>query len=256
MESGIDKTIIQSVIRASGILSLFTKEKPKLSLHDIHTMTKMSKTTIARYCNTLCEIGYLERTYEGMTPYYQLGIELFVLGNKVLDSIDLPKLAKKYLLIISKELGDTAYLFVERNGRAYCIDAATGDYFIQSTVVNIGDMIPLNRGGAPVAFLAYLEDTKTKKVIDSLQLSKQEEQKLLKRLDRIKKCGYSFSKEETYLNTAAVGVPIFNHERQVVAAFSVGGIKDRFNEERLPKIVQVLKQAALDLSYELGFREN
>lgn len=248
-----DKSIIHSVEKAASILKLFTKKEPLLTLHDIHLRTGFTKTTAMRFCNTLTNIGYLEKVNVGQVPHYRLGIELFAIGSKVINSIDIAERAKTYLQEISDKLEDNSYFFVQRKNRAYCIEAVKGSYFILDATTNIGDALPLNIGGGPLAILAYIEKSNQLEIISSLNLDEEEKEKLLKRLEATKIAGYSFSQNETHPNTAAVGVPIFNHENVVVGALSVGGIDVRFNKERLPEIVKVVKEAAVKLSSEIGW---
>lgn len=250
-----DKSIIQSIEKAAAILKLFNKNEPMLTLHDIHIKTGYTKTTAMRFCNTLCKIGFLEKVYVGKIPYYRLGIELFTIGSQVMHAIDLPSRAKKYLTDISNKLGDNSYLFIERNNQAYCIETVKGEYFIQANTTHIGDVLPLNRGGGPLAILAYMDSERQAEVFELLKLSKEKTEALKNRLVRIREKGYSFSSNETYQNTAAIGVPIFNHLGSVVAAFSVGGIEQRFSNERFPEIVKITKEAANNLSREMGLQK-
>lgn len=249
-----DKSIIKSIEKAAAILKLFSKDKPMLTLHDIHQQTDLNKTTAMRFCNTLTSIGFLEKVYVGQAPYYRLGIELFMIGSNVIKSIDLTERAKKYLQEISNTLEDSAYLFIERNYKAYCIDAVKGSYFIQDATTNIGDVLPWNSGGAALAILAYVEPVKQAEILETLQLNQEEQRYLLNRLELIRSNGYSFSSNEVKPGTSAVGAPIFNHEGHVVASISVGGIDHRFNNERLPQIVELTKTAANKLSQELGWK--
>lgn len=248
-----DRSIIQSLEKAAKILKLFTKKEPMLTLHQIHQKTGFTKTTAMRFCNTLESIGFLEKVYLGSLPYYRLGIELFTIGSKVISSMDLSERAKPYLQNISNVLGDNSYLFIERNNRAYCIGAVKGSYFIQDATTNIGDVLPFNIGGGPLAILAHMGPGRQSEIISTLGLGEEEKTNLYKRLESVRRNGYSFSSNETNPNTAAVGAPVYNHEGVVVAALSIGGIEIRFNSERMPKIVNVLKDAARQLSGEMGW---
>lgn len=248
-----DGSFIQSVEKAAAILDIFTKNESLLSLNDIHLKTKFSKTSLLRFCNTLCNIGYLEKVYVGKVPYYRLGIKLFTLGSRVIHSIDLPERAKKYLISISEALNDNSYLFIERNNKALCVDKIKGKFYIQTNTTYIGDTYPLHIGGGPLAILAHMDLNKQSEIINMLNLSKDKKNSLCNRLELTKRNGYSLSKNEVFPKTAAVGVPIFNHEGLVIAALSVGGIETRFSDDRLPEVVKVLKEAALKLSREIGW---
>ncbi|MCK7606169.1 hypothetical protein L3V64_007360 [Geobacillus stearothermophilus] len=66
--------------------------------------------------------------------------------------------------------------------------------------------------------------------------------------------GYTVSYSELENYSAAVAVPIFNHEGAAVAGLSVAGPEQRFSPDDVARIVPRLKQAAMDISRELGFR--
>ncbi|WP_077211740.1 IclR family transcriptional regulator [Bacillus dakarensis] len=249
-----DKSVIQSVQKAAIILKLFNKKEPMLTLQEIHQKTGFTKTTAMRFCTTLTSIGFLEKVYIGQAPYYRLGIELFTIGSTVINTIDLPERARKYLQEISNTLEDNSYLFIVRNNKAYCIDAVKGSYYIQDATTNIGDVLPLNIGGGPLAILAYIHMDDQNQIIDSFNLNDEERKELKERLENIRTAGYSFSSNETNLNTSAIGVPIFNHEGKVVGSLSVGGIEIRFNKDRVPKIIEVIREAGYKFSRELGWQ--
>lgn len=247
-----DKSTIQSIEKVPKILDLFTQHT-SLTLHDIHLYSGFTKTSASRMCNSLVNIGYLEKFYIGQTPYYRLGIELYRLGRHAIESLDIQSRAKKYLHLISDELGDNSYLFVERNGKALCLDSVKGSYYIQATTTNIGDLLSFNKGGAPLAMLAHFDLTKQDRIMEGLDLSSDKETELRKRLSSIKAAGYSESLQELSPGTGALGVPIFDVTNQVIAALSVGGIIERFSNDRINQIENTLKKYAKELSNELGF---
>lgn len=253
MDTERDRSVIQSIEKAALILDLFTKQKKELTLHEISQMTGYNKTTALRFCHTLESVGYLEKMFIGSTPYYRLGIQLFHLGMRTLHSIDLAARARPYLAQASRQLGDNCYLFIERNRQALCIEAVKGDFILQDATTNAGDVLPLNRGGGPLAMLAFMPEDKQESLMRDFDLSPAQLDGLRGRIAATRRNGYSFSSHEVYPDTAAVGTPIFNHAGEVVGAISVGGFIKRFSDELLPLIVETLLSASGQLSRELGW---
>ncbi|QQK76536.1 IclR family transcriptional regulator [Salicibibacter cibarius] len=247
-----DKTIIRSLEKANNILKHFSKSEPLLSLNDIAQKSGNNKTTILRYCNTLEKIKFLEKIYIGNTPYYRLGIHLFVIGNQALHAIDLPTRARPYIKKMVEETNENAYLFIERNNRAYCVDTIKGGHVINANTTHVGDSYPLIKGAGPLAILASMERETQNAVLSDLELTQDEIDKLYARLEFIYFNEYSISHNETYKGTVAVGAPVMNHEGDAIGALSLGGIESRFTEDELPKIISVVKSAANKLSKELG----
>jgi len=248
-----DRSTIQSIEKAALILDLFTSKRRELTLHEISRLTGYNKTTALRFCQTLEGIGYLEKVFVGSTPCYRLGIKLFHLGMRTLHSIDLAVRARPYLTKVAGLLGDSCYLFIEKNNQAHCIEAVKGDHFLQDTTTNAGDVLPLNRGGGPIAMLSFFPEERREQLINSFNLTTEETEQLRARIEMTRKNGYSVSRNEVFPDTAAVGAPIFNHAHEVVGALSVGGHINRFTEDLLPNIVANLVGASRRLSAELGW---
>ncbi len=245
--------MIQSIEKAALILKLFTAKEPVLTLHDISKKTSYNKTTALRFCSTLESVGYIEKFHIGSTPYYRLGIELFHLGTRVLNSIDIIARAKPFLEQITETLDDNSYLFVERNRQAYCVATVKGNYALQEVTTNIGDVLPLNRGGGPLAILASMRQEERSEIIDGFQMNEEDKLHFLERLSRVRSAGFSISRNEVYPDTAAIGSPILNHEGRVVGAVSIGGFLKRFSDERMPHIIKTVVSSAQDLSRSLGW---
>lgn len=250
-----DKSRISSIEKLPQILDLFINN-PSLSLHQIHLYTGMSKTTISRMCNSLVAIGYLEKYYIGQTPYYRLGTALYRLGIHAIDTLDIQERAKKYLHSLSKELGDNSYLFIQRNKRALCLDSVKGNFYIETNTTRIGDLLPFNKGGGPLAILSNFDIYTQNESIKDLNLSSEEEVILRQKIEVFRKQGFTISLEEFAPGTGAIGVPIFGVTKEVIGALSIGGILSRFSEERIIKVEKVLKMSALELSKEMGFLED
>ncbi|WP_057915251.1 IclR family transcriptional regulator [Peribacillus muralis] len=250
-----DKSIIQSIEKIPQILDLFIQHT-SLTLHDIHLYSGFTKTSASRMCNSLVNIGYLEKIYIGQTPYYRLGIELYRLGKHAIESLDIQSCAKKYLNWISKELGGISYLFIERNDKALCLDTVKGIQYIQTNSTNVGDLLPFNKGGGPLAMLSHYDLQTQNTIIENLNLSHDEESLLRQKINAFKTKGYAISLEEFSLGTGALGVPIYDVSNTVVGALSVGGIIDHFSEGKVEQIEHTLKKYSLDLSKELGFSIN
>lgn len=245
-----DKSTIHSIEKIPLVLSLFSK-KNYLTLHEIHVESGITKTTALRLCNSLINIGFLEKFTIGNTPYYRLGLELYKLGKHALDNISIVESARKYLNFISMELSDNSYLFIERNNKALCIDNIKGNYYIQTSTTNVGDILPFNKGAGPLAMLAFYSKPKQEEIIQNLSLSNDDEILLRERLSLIVTKGYA--EYEMFPNTAAIGIPVYDVNGDVAGALSIGAIASRFSEDRISLIIKTLKKYSLELSRELGF---
>ena len=70
---------------------------------------------------------------------------------------------------------------------------------------------------------------------------------------QIRELGWALSREDVSLHAAAVGAPVRDHSGQVVAAVSVSGIVQRFDDDHLPALVDAVGDAAGELSLRMGY---
>jgi IclR family transcriptional regulator, KDG regulon repressor len=250
-----DRSIIQSIERAGIILDLFTTKKPELSLNEISQEANLNKTTAFRFCGSLEKIGFLEKVHNQGGTRYRLGVRLFHLGSIVINSLDLQSRAKPYLNKISEITGDNAFLIIEKDYQTYCIDIVKGQHFIIDITIELGEKLHLTEGGAPLAIFANMEANRKLEAIKRMNLTENEAELTLSRLKSIKRDGYAYYvfNNDIYPNAASVGSPILNHEGIAIGALSVGGIEERFSEDRRPMVIDVVKKAAMNLSKEFGW---
>src|SRR5699024_897403 len=216
---------IKTIEKIPNILNLF-KNNNKLTLHEIYNKTPYTKTSVARLCNSLVNIGLLDK-YQGYnTPYYRLGLNLYHFGMLSINGFDLQEFAKKHLFEISKKTEDNSYLFITKKRDAICVHKESGNYYIPTNTTNVGDSMSYDMGGGPKAILAFLPKNEQESIISSLSLSEKKERELRNTIKTVQFDGFATSFEEFALKTGAIGVPVFNINQEVVGALSVGGIID------------------------------
>src|SRR5699024_8123376 len=119
-----------------------------------------------------------------------------------------------YLKKISELTGDNTYLFIERNNKAVCVNTVKGSKMFYINTTEVGDVVNLNQGGAPIAILAHLEEHKKESVIKDLNLTNKETLALKNKLNNVIKKGFYLSDGENFSGTTGVGFPIFNSEQE------------------------------------------
>ena len=82
-------------------------------------------------------------------------------------------------------------------------------------------------------------------VVDLEQLHSQFEQ--------IRQQGSALTVEELEPGFVAIAAPVYDRERQVVAAISIGGSSLRLTPERIPAVTALVQMAARQISRQLGY---
>ena len=111
------------------------------------------------------------------------------------------------------------------------------------------------------AILANLPETVAAKLIDKIQFRAftrhtcTNASRLRKELKVVRERGYAIDDEEIEEGLRCVGVPVWNHDEQVVAAVSIAGPSYRVGGEHLAGLVDMVVRTAHRLSNALGSRK-
>jgi len=235
-----DRQVVTSVLRALQLLECFSHEQPELSLAEFSRLSGLSKTTVHRLLATLEHAGWIERLPGGE---YRLTLKAFEIGTVVTDAIDLRAEAAPALAELVAEFGETAFLSIVDGGRCVCLERLDGNQPIKILALDVGKSLPLSVGGAPMALLAFNEETLLPKVLASglprlTERSVTSEAELRERLAEIRWQGYAMSEEDVTEGICAIGVPILDGEGKAVAAISLAGLAERFKSPRRERMAQ------------------
>ena len=77
--------------------------------------------------------------------------------------------------------------------------------------------------------------------------------RLKQELAKTRTLGYAMDDEEEEIGVRCIGAPVWNRERQVVAAISVAGTTEQITAETCGPLIDQVKQTALGLSRQLGY---
>ncbi|WP_167915886.1 IclR family transcriptional regulator [Thermococcus sp. LS2] len=250
---------VRAVRRVMEILTAFDFNQPELGLTELSKKVKLPKSTLYRYLETLKEGGFISQDPE--TGKYRLGIKIFELGSIVQNTLDLRKIAHPYLKKLAEETGETVHLCIldEERGVGVYVDKIENPS-ARVRYSQLGKTIPLHVGGVGKALMAYLPREKVDEIIRKYGLPKftkntiTDPEELKKHLQKVKEQGYSVDNEEVELGLRCVAAPIRDSTGKVIASISISGPSARINEKTIPQLAELVKETALKISYELGFK--
>lgn len=248
--------IVQSIERAIQILNCFTNNTPELTLQAIASELNLNKSTVHGILNTLKHYGLVEQDDE--RGKYRLGMHLLVLGNRLLDRLEIRTVASPVIQELSEQVGETVHLVILRGADVVYIDKCTSSRSFQ-VFTAVGMSYPAYVTGVGKVLLADKSDDELcglippvlKKVTEHSISSREE---LLMHLAQVRKQGYAFDKDENEIGLSCVAAPIFDYNGKAVAAISVAGPSVRLNDERMEELVGVVLNAAGEISRRLGHR--
>jgi DNA-binding IclR family transcriptional regulator len=249
-----ERILVGSVLRALGLLDLFERGRPEMSLAELVRRSGYSKSTTYRLLVTLEHAGWLER---GPNSTFRLTIKPFQVGSILVDSLELRREAGPIMTRLAAELDETVYLIVADGTRAVCLERVDSGQGVRIADLYVGGSQPLHLGAAPRALLAFDEDTLLPPLLAEGLIRRTEHtlvdpEDLKADLAETRRLGYSISDQDVTYGIGAIGAPILGVEGRALAGLSVGGLRQRVIPPR-PAHVAHLLQACQEISTRLGY---
>ena len=241
-----------SIEKALSILMAFTPDNIEMGTVELSQNLDLHPATVNRILKILSQEGFLRQSEQ--TRKFRLGPSVFHLGRTIFQSLsgNLLKIAVPYMENLAEELGETVILDVmsDKNAIVAYLEHGKSGYMIGP---KIGDRVPSHAGAGAKAMLAFYNPDSvegflgqklerfTTKTITDLQTFKLE-------LEKIKRQGVAFCREEMAIGMNAIGVPIFDHDNKPVASLVVGGLASRVRCIIASSTVVALKRTASEIS--------
>jgi DNA-binding IclR family transcriptional regulator len=177
--------------------------------------TGLTKTTAYRLIKALEAHGLLR--FEGGLGY-RLGPLLHRLGTRAAADLALADLARPILERLTDSTGESSQLYARVDDVRVCVAAVESPNELR-TIVAVGAELPLLRGSAGKALLAWSEPVDRR----WLRRDVAEPEALERQLLVARRRGWTQSAEERQPGVGSVSAPVFGPSGDVVAAVSVSG---------------------------------
>ncbi|PTY94769.1 IclR family transcriptional regulator [Heyndrickxia sporothermodurans] len=244
----------QSVIKALGMLDLFTEEEPELSLKEVTERVQLPKPTVYRLLTSLEYCGFLTKTMDSeYDKRYKLGLKLMELGQLVSEQLELRKVALPYMKKLANEINEVVHLVIVNHDEAVYIEKVESTHAVR-LYTRIGKRSPLYLGSGPKLLLAFLPDKKRKEILDAAAIRPLNKNQIINEIEEIKRNEFAISYGEQDEGTTGISFPIYDYHRKVIAALAVSGPSYRFEGAHLEMIKEKTKKSAKDISSEMGYR--
>ncbi len=249
---------VGSVEKALVILGKFSREQPEWGLAELSKELKMSKPTVLRLLNTLEKFGMLRKNK--LTKKYKLGMRLFDLGSIVVGQIEVRAAALPVMREIRDKANEAVHLNIISEGERVCVEFLDCAHPVKASV-DIGQRSPLYAGASALVLLAFQDDLKREKIIDSLELkpftknTETDKEKLRARLAEIRQKGYAVTRGERNEGLVAISVPVFDRFKEVAASLSIGMPEIRAEPEKMDYCIKLLLEGGRKISRQLGCKD-
>lgn len=246
-----------SIEKALDILLAFTPYNQELGTVDIGRRLGLHKATASRILRTLAEKGFLKQDPE--TKKFSLGPAASDIGRAYNNGLNynLVSLAKPFLDDLRGILEETVVLEILSGSSTVMAYVAEGPQRVR-IAGTVGDRLPVHAAAGAKAILAFLPDEVVDEVVgrDLPRLTPNtitDREAYKRELLRTRRRGYSLDGEEIDVGINAVGVPVFDHREEPVAAVVVAGPAQRIPGDEDSAVVTWTRKVAAEISKHLSY---
>jgi DNA-binding IclR family transcriptional regulator len=248
--------LTQSVLKALDILECLAEADRPLSTREVAQRSGIPRPTAHRLITTLLARDYV--TTSSDDGHYQFGAKLLSLGNRFLDRLDLPELAKEDLRALSQISGETVHLGVLDGTEVLYIGKVDGPQSVRMHST-IGARSPLYSTAMGKILLAFLPVEQRTTLLDQIAFVPYTSNTILDRetfiehLTLVRIQGFALDDVENEEGIRCIGAPVFDHAGYVKASISISGPAFRLSRSRLEELSQPATHAGMAISKKLGY---
>ncbi|MGE1062457.1 IclR family transcriptional regulator [Megasphaera paucivorans] len=253
-----DKFYVQSIQRALKIIDEIGKNNSRgLGLSELAGKLTLPVSTVYRIIQNLVSWDYVRERENGN---YVLGFALLYMGNIICETLNIPSYARKYMDKLSNETMETIYLSAldEKTARFIYIDKREGQHNIKlASTVGTRNYIHSTANGKCLvstlcddAITALLMQAGMPQLMNATIITISD---YLKAVNDVRKNGYALDNQENEAGVVCIAAPIYDYSEKVVASISISGTIATITETQKPHYIDLVKDAALHISQELGY---
>lgn len=226
-----------------------------LRINDLSEKLSLGKSTVHRVLDTLLAYNYVEKCPQSK---YRLSWKMFEIGNTIPRQRNIDFFDPKILHELCNQYQETVNLAIRIHDRAVIISKADPQNVTVKANLFVGDREPLHATAIGKALISQLDHAElinifggktlvpyTNKTIVNLDA-------LYTHLLTVQELGYAIDEEEYSEGLTCIGVPIRNHENEIIAALSISGLTFRLPHHKMISIIEGLKAARDRISQYFG----
>ena len=255
MEEQDDESPIKSVRKAIDILDALSDARRALRVGEIASKLNMSVSAVSRLIATLSKGELVYQDEETGRCYLGLGLTVLganALGRRANDRIAMP---------IMDELANRirGYVSLSRLARGKVVLMRALPSPLSQHGVNLTVVAPVHAVASGKILCGALTTAEILELIKSQGMDPitihtiAQPAQFIAAVEAGRADGFAIDDQESAYKLRHVACPIFDHNGNVVAALSGGGVLADFQWSELPMLIQALNHGSLRISRELGF---
>lgn len=247
MAAGSSVLVLEKAVR---LLDCFTPERAHLSIGELHHLTGMPLSTVARLVNTLVSLELIHKSGDS----YGIGLRVLTWTAAATAGSDLLEAANDVAARLRDQTGETAGMYIARGTTRVAVVVKLSK---QSILFRgyVGQLMPMGAGAAGKVFLAHDSHLLSAVLVEmshgaGVEISPQLEAQLM----LVREQGWILTEQEREDGLNSLAAPVFDSTGAVVAALGIGGPSFRLNATSAQEFGPLVAEAAASLSSTLGYK--
>lgn len=241
--------------RTFDIIELLSQEQRSMSVTEISKVTGISKSTAYRLLQAMYARRYVEKDKNSC---YSIGIKLIELVSCHINGLELQTEAKPFLSVLRSELNLTTHLGILQADEVIYIEKMN---LYPTTMIysQIGYRSPAYCSSIGKCLLSCLSGDELDEALFNCKFEQFTPNTITnihdfkQHLKKVRKQGWAMDDEEYKLGHRCVGAPIFDYRGDAIASISASGIITEISDEKLPMIIEHVKDAAMQISRRMSY---
>lgn len=247
---------INSIDRAVKVIEMLSEHPRGLKLTELSSRLDINPSSAHHLLNTLLPYDYIAQDPD--TKKYLLGFRFLEISRRIMDNMDIRKVARQYLEALRRETREAVHLVVLRGNKVVYIDKIDNPGGL-SLATYIGFATDPHAAAGGKVLLAGLPANTVKEIYQNRMLKNYGKKTitnlpmLLEELETVRTRGYAIDDEEYYEGVRCIAAPVRSGGR-VVASISVTGsiftiTMERIERELKDQVKKTADQISTDMKW-------
>lgn len=249
---------VRSLTRALTLLETVSQYPTGITLGDLAERLDLAPSTAHRLLKGLEGHRFVAQDEE--RGLWFVGVQAFRVGSAFLRARDFVAIARPIMHRTMEKAEESVNLAV-RDGREATYLTQVECRQMMRCLATPGGRAPLHASGVGKALMMGLGDPALESLTGELDFRRLTDDTivsrdaLLQNLLAARRAGFAMDDEEHAIGLRCVAAPIFNEFAEPIAAVSLSGPKARIPDLRVEALGGLIRQAAMDITLELGGRQ-
>lgn len=248
---------VQSLDRAFALLEALSERPSGIPLMELANKSGLHKSTVHRLLSSLTDLGYVKTDGNGS---YALTLKMFELSGKVVEGLDVTRIAKPILDSLRDRSGEAVHLLVREGCEVVYVYKAESTNNAYRMFSHIGMHRTMYSTAAGKSMLADLPDAEVRKIWRQSDITAYTQHTitsldvLFDELDGIRRRGYALDNEENEPGVRCIAASLVDYTGTSNAAVSISAPVLRMSDERVRELSDEILAVRAKISSELGGR--